>query len=141
MKKILFILAITVLFTSIESPSNAQVIKVGGGAELRTEPPAAFFIKATYNLDVIDENLGTSVDFMLLPQLEANLDFHYSFLNNFGMNGYGLAGLNYGRQAGANIGAGFMYNLNKTFDAFGEVKYIVKSSPEASIKLGVLYYL
>jgi len=141
MKKLIFILTIAALSLGIQCKSSAQLIKVGGGAELRTDPPAAFFVKATYNLGFWDENIGTSIDLMLIPKLEANLDFHYSFLNDFGIRGYGLAGFNYRTYLGFNAGAGFMYNINDDFDAFGEVKYVIKNSPEASIKIGLLYYL
>ena len=141
MKKLMLITAMAFLAFAMHKSANAQVIKVGGGAELRTSPPAAFIVKATYNLGVLDESLGTSVDFMLIPDLETNLDIHYAFLNDFGIKAYGLGGVNYFGNFGVNIGTGVNYNISDALDAFGEVKYIIKNDPEASIKIGVLYYL
>jgi hypothetical protein len=141
MKKLFVIISLIIFAHLIPKESNAQMIKVGGGAELRSQPPAALILKATYNMGFFDENLRSSVDLMVLPDFEGNLDFHYSFLNEFGVNGYGLAGMNFAKNLGANVGVGFMYNIQETLDAFGEVKYIIKNSPEASIKIGLLYSL
>jgi hypothetical protein len=141
MKRLSFFIIISIAFIILTKISNAQVIKVGGGMELRTNPPVGLIAKATYDLDIIDENLGSSLDFMLIPELEANLDIHYSFVDDFGINAYGLGGLNYGNDLGINVGGGFIYHLTDQYDAFGEVKYIIKGNPEASIKLGILYYL
>lgn len=141
MKKATLIILFLVALSGFYTKSQAQVIKVGGGMELRSEPPIALITKATYRLDFLHENLRSSIDLMVLPDFEANLDFHYSFLSDFGINGYAIGGLNFASNLGGNVGAGIMVNLSERLDAFGEVKYIIKSSPEASIKLGILYNL
>ena len=135
----------TLLFFSlflVANQTQAQIIKVGAGAELRGRPPAGLIGKATYRLDFIDENLRSSVDMMLLPELEGNFDIHYSFLSNFGINAYGIGGVNLASNLGANVGAGFMYGFTERIFGYWESKYIIKQiEPEASIKIGVLINL
>lgn len=121
---------------------QAQVIKVGAGAELRGRPPAGLIAKTTYRLDLIDEDLRSSLDMMVIPKLEGNLDLHYSFISNFGFNAYGIGGVNLSSKLGANIGTGFMYSFTEQIYGYWESKYIIKKSePEASIKVGVLINL
>ena len=122
--------------------SQAQVIKVGAGGEFRGRPPAGLMAKATYSFDFIDENLRSSADMMVLPELEGNLDIHYSFISNFGFNAYGIGGVNLASNFGANIGAGLMYSFTERIYGYWESKYIIKQDePEASIKVGVLINL
>ena len=128
--------------TAISEQSQAQVIKVGTGAELRSDPPVGLIAKATYRLDFIHENLRASADLMLIPELEANMDVHYSFFSNFGFNAYGLGGVNIGPTFGTNVGAGLMYDFTERIGGFWESKYIIRSiNPEASIKVGILVKL
>jgi len=142
MKKII---VCTLLFFSlflVAKQNQAQVIKVGAGAELRGRPPAGLITKATYRLDFIDENLRSSIDMMVLPEFEGNFDIHYSFLSNFGINAYGIGGVNFASKFGANLGAGFMYGFTERIFGYWESKYIIKKiEPEASIKIGVLINL
>jgi hypothetical protein len=142
MKKVFCFITLLLAITAISKQSQAQVIKVGTGAELRSDPPAGLIAKATYRLDFIHENLRASADLMLIPELEANMDVHYSFFSNFGFNAYGLGGVNIGPTFGANVGAGLMYNFTERIGGFWESKYIIRSiNPEASIKVGVLVKL
>ncbi len=135
----------TLLFFSLflfSKQNQAQVIKVGAGAELRGRPPAGLIAKATYRMDFIDENLRSSLDMMVLPKIEGNFDIHYSFLSNFGVNAYGIGGVNLATNVGANVGAGFMYEFTERIFGYWESKYIIKQiEPEASIKIGVLINL
>lgn len=134
-----------ILFASLflfSKHNQAQVIKVGAGAELRGRPPAGLIAKATYRLDFLDENIRSSLDMMVLPRVEGNLDIHYSFLSNFGINAYGIGGVNMASNFGANVGAGFMYGFTERIFGYWESKYIIKKiEPEASIKIGVLINL
>lgn len=142
MKKFFFFIIFVVVFTTISLQTRAQVIKAGTGAELRYEPPAGLIAKATYRLDFIHKNLRASADMMIIPDLEANLDIHYSFFSNFGFNAYGLGGVNAGPTFGANIGAGLIYEFTERINGFWESKYIIRSiHPEASIKVGALVKL
>jgi len=122
--------------------TQAQVIKMGAGAELRGRPAAGLIAKTTYRLDFIDEKLRSSFDMMVLPRLEGNLDIHYSFFSNFGINAYGIGGVNLASNFGANVGAGLMYSFTERIYGYWESKYIIKQiEPEASIKIGVLIKL
>jgi hypothetical protein len=142
MNKLFCFITLLLAFTVISEQNQAQVIKVGTGAELRSDPPAGLIAKATYRMDFIHENLRTSADLMVIPELEANLDIHYSFFSNFGLNAYGLGGVNVGSTFGANVGAGLMYGFTERIYGFWESKYIIRSiNPEASIKIGVLVNL
>lgn len=138
--KILFIGSF--FFLLIQTISYGQNFKVGAGTELRSNPPISMFIKATYDLDFLNENLRTSIDLMVLPPVEGNLDFHYSFFREFGIDAYGLAGVNWGKYVGGNLGAGVLVNIaEEKLDALGEVKYLITHKPQASIKLGLFYNL
>ncbi len=141
MKKYFIVLLIIVLASASFKNTYGQTIKTGVGAELRSDPPVGAILKVTYDLDFLIENLRTSVDFMFLPKMEGNLDFHYSFLDDFGFNAFGIGGLNIANKLGGNIGAGVQFEIIEDIDGFGEVKYIIKDAPEASIKIGVLYRL
>lgn len=142
MKKFFCFITFVVAFAAISTQTQAQVIKVGTGAELRSNPPVGLIGKATYRLDFIHKNLRASADMMIIPELEANMDIHYSFFSNFGFNAYGLGGVNIGDTFGANIGAGLMYEFTERINGFWESKYIIRSiHPEASIKVGVLVKL
>lgn len=142
MKKFFFFITLVVAFTAISKQNQAQVIKVGTGAELRSAPPVGLIAKATYRLDFIHKNLRVSADMMIIPELEANLDIHYSFFSNFGFNAYALGGVNAGDTFGGNVGAGLMYGFTERIHGFWESKYIIRSiHPEASIKVGILVKL
>ena len=141
MKKIKFIAATAVLLLALQLQGHAQMIKVGGGVELRSDPPVGMITKITYDLGVLDPNLRVSLDAAIIPDFEGNLDMHYSFVKDFGFDAYALAGLNMASVLGANAGAGVNFELSKSLDAFGEVKYLINRSPQASIKLGLLYKL
>lgn len=134
-----------ILFFSVflfSKNSQAQVIKVGAGGEFRGRPPAGLIAKATYRFDFIDKDLRSSLDMMVLPELEGNLDIHYSFISNFGFNAYGIGGVNFASNFGANVGAGLMYSFTERIHGYWESKYIIKQiEPEASIKVGVLINL
>ena len=121
--------------------AQSQVIKVGAGSELRTNPPVSMLTKITYNLGVISPDLRISGDFVFLPGFEGNLDLHYSFINEFGFNAYALGGANFAKKIGVGLGGGVNIQVTEELDAFVETKYIIKHTPEASIKLGLLYYL
>jgi len=141
MKKIVLILIFGYCFMGISDFAQGQVIKVGLGAELRSEPPVGMIGKATYRLDFIHKTLRTSVDMMVIPEFEANLDMHYSFFSNFDINAYGIGGLNIENELGANVGAGLMYGFTERILGFWESKYIIKNKPEADIKIGILLKL
>jgi len=141
MKKLTFLAAVTLLLLAIPIRGQAQTIKVGGGVELRSEPPAAMITKITYNLGVLDPNLRISLDAAIIPDFEGNLDMHYSFVKESGFDAYALAGVNMAHRWGGNAGAGVNFELSESLDAFGEVKYLINRSPQASIKLGLLYKL
>ncbi|MFO8235087.1 MAG: hypothetical protein R6U04_06770 [Bacteroidales bacterium] len=141
MKKSIIILVFIALSLASFDKLVGQTIKTGGGFELRTNPPVSIMIKATYDMDFLVENLRTSVDMMFFPDFEGNLDFHYSFLDNFGFNVFGLAGMNIANKLGGNVGAGIGFDIIEDLKGFGEAKYIIKDNPEASIKIGVLYCL
>jgi len=117
------------------------MIKLGGGVELRSDPPVGMITKVTYDLGVLDPNLRVSLDAAILPDFEGNLDMHYSIVKESGYDVYALAGLNIAGQLGGNAGAGINLELSETLDAFGEVKYLINRAPQASIKLGLLYKL
>jgi hypothetical protein len=124
----------------IQTEAFAQNFKVGAGTELRSDPAISMFVKASYDLGFLDENLSTSLDLMFLPPIEANLDFHYSFFREFGFDAFGLAGVNWGDSVGANVGAGVLKNIaEEKIDVFGEVKYLINNNPQASIKIGLFY--
>lgn len=141
MKKFKFLAAIAVLFLAFQIQGHAQMIKVGGGIEFRADPPVGMITKVTYELGVLDPNLRLSLDAAILPDFEGNLDMHYSFVEEGGFDAYALAGLNIAGQLGANAGGGVNVELSEMLDAFGEVKYLINRSPQASIKLGLLYKL
>lgn|GEM_PF-1300713 len=141
MKHIKLFLVIPLFLFAFGQQANSQVIKAGGGVELRSDPPVGMIAKFTYNLGVLDPNLRISLDAALIPNFEANLDLHYSFMREFGFDAYGLGGVNLASNIGINAGAGINIELSETLDAFGEVKYLINRSPQASIKLGVLYNL
>jgi hypothetical protein len=142
MKKFFICITLLILITAFAKNSKAQVIKVGAGTELRSKPPVGLIAKATYRLDFIHENIRASADMMIIPEIEGNIDFHYSFFSNFGFNAYGIGGINLGNQIGGNAGAGLIYGFTERIHGFWESKYIIRShNPEASIKLGVLIKL
>ena len=137
--KLLFTTLILVLAFHIQS--HSQVIKVGGGVELRSDPPVGMITKITYNLGVLDPNLRLSLDAAVIPEFEGNLDVHYSFHREFGVDAYALAGTNFASNISFNAGAGVHIEISENLDGFGEAKYLINRSPQASIKLGVLYKL
>mgnify|MGYP006305953151 CR=1 FL=1 len=121
--------------------THAQTIKVGLGNELRKEPPLSMLTKITYNLEFLDPNMRTSIDFIFLPELRGNLDIHYSFGNDQGVKPYGLGGVSFAVDAGFNMGAGVDIPITEDLGGFSEVKYIFKYNPNLSFKLGLLYTL
>jgi len=141
MKTIKLLFTTLVILLAFHVQSHSQMIKVGGGVELRTKPPVGMITKITYDLGALDPNLRMSLDAAVLPDLEGNLDVHYSFVREFGMDAYALAGANFASNIGFNAGAGVNLEISDSLDGFGEVKYLVNDSPQASIKLGVLYKL
>jgi len=141
MKPIKLFFFIIVIVLAFHAQSHSQVIKIGGGVELRSEPPVGMITKVTYNLGVLDPNLRISLDAAVLPDFEGNLDIHYSFLREFGLDAYALAGTNFASNIGLNAGAGINVEISENLDGFGEAKYLINQSPQASIKLGVLYKL
>ena len=137
-KKILFIFLLVTIFSA---STHAQVIKGGLGNELRLDPPISLLTKVTYDLEFLDPNLRTSVDFIFLPELRGNLDIHYSFLSKDKLNPYGLSGVNFSENSGFNLGGGLNIPITENLDGFVEAKYIFKYDPEASLKYGLLFVL
>ena len=137
--KVFVIIAITSLALSLSA--QGQTIKVGGGAELRSDPPVGLITKITYNLGLLDPNLRISLDAAIVPSFEGNLDLHYSFVREFGFDAYAIGGANFGTTIGGNAGVGVNIELSDALDGFGEVKYLINNSPQASIKIGLLYKL
>lgn len=136
LKKIPFI----ILFLTVFSVSaRAQVLKAGLGDELRLDTPVSLLTKITYDLDFLDPNLRTSLDFIFLPELRGNLDIHYSILSDDKLNPYGFAGVNFSNSSGFNLGGGLNIPITEELDGFVELKYIFKYNPEASLKFGLLY--
>jgi len=141
MKPIKLLFTTLVIVLTFHVQSHSQVIKVGAGAELRSDPPVGMITKITYDLGVLDPNLRISLDAAVLPNFEANLDVHYTFLREFGVDAYALAGTNFASNIGFNAGAGVNLEISKSLDGFGEAKYLINDSPQASIKVGILYKL
>lgn len=137
-KKILFIFLFITMFSM---SSRSQTIKVGLGDELRVNPPVSLLTKVTFDLQFLDPDLRTSLDFIFLPDLRGNLDIHYSFLSKENLNPYGIAGVNFSRMSGFNLGGGLNIPIKKELDGFVEAKYIFRYDPEASLKFGLLFIL
>jgi len=135
------ILVAAVLFFAVHYQAKSQTIKAGGGIVVRSQPKAGMVTKLTYDLGVLDPNLRLSLDFMVIPPIEANLDVHYTFLRNSSLEGYALAGTNLANPTGLNAGGGLNFDLSPSLDGFGEVKYLINPSPQPAIKLGILYHL
>lgn len=136
----LFVSTLLIVF-ALSTQTQGQEIKLGGGLELSSSPPVGMVTKVTYHLGALHPNLRISMDAAVLPELQANMDVHYSFMKEMGMDIFALGGANFQRPFGVNIGSGIHVEMSKSLDAFGEVKYIIGSSPQPSIKLGVLYKL
>ena len=141
MKTIKALIIAAILLVAFNLNTHGQTIRVGGGAELRSDPPVGLITKITYDLGIFDPNLRISLDAALIPSFEGNLDLHYSFVREFGFDAYALAGANFGNTLGANAGVGVNIELAETLNGFGEVKYLINNSPQASIKLGLLFSL
>jgi len=141
MRYVKLLLITTCLLLAFHLQGQAQQIKAGGGVELRSEPPVAMITKITYQLGALDPNLGISLDAAILPDFESNMDVHYSFLREVDFNAYGLAGINFAARIGFNAGIGTNIEISERLDGFGEVKYLINRSPQASIKVGLLYKL
>jgi hypothetical protein len=133
--------AVLLFLVFLSFSAHSQTIKVGAGSELRTNPPVSMLTKITYNLGLIHPDLRISGDFVFLPVLEGNVDLHYSFINEFGFNAYALGGANFAEKIGVGLGGGINIQVTEELDAFMETKYLIKHTPEATIKVGLLYYL
>lgn len=137
-KRIIFIFLVVTIFSV---SARAQVIKAGLGDELRLDPPVSLLTKMTFDLEFLDPNLRTSLDFIFLPELSGNLDIHYSFLSKENLNPYGIAGVNFSSMSGFNLGGGLNIPIKNDLDGFVEAKYIFKYNPEPSLKFGLLFIL
>ncbi|MBS3771572.1 MAG: hypothetical protein V5A47_00290 [Bacteroidales bacterium] len=137
-KKVLFTFLVIILFSM---SARSQAIKAGLGDELRLDPPLSLLTKVTFDMEFLDPALRTSLDFIFLPELRGNLDIHYSFLSKDNLNPYGIAGVNFSRMSGFNLGGGMNIPITNKLDGFVEAKYIFRYNPEASLKFGLLFIL
>ncbi|MFP4619987.1 MAG: hypothetical protein ACLFM7_01640 [Bacteroidales bacterium] len=137
-KKFLFIILFFGLFSVA---ARAQTIKAGLGDELRVNPPVSLLTKITFDLGFLDPDLRTSADFIFLPELRGNLDMHYSIVSETSVTPYGLAGINFSKSSGFNLGGGANVPITDNLDGFVEAKYIFKYDPQASLKFGLLFVL
>ena len=163
--KLLILLTIALVFSSFSSFS--QDVNLGGGLVIGTDRPTfGIQIKGTYGLDMMLENLSTSVGVtVFFPKsvgttdywrLAIDIDGNYTFYSLENFDFFAIAGLNItyykressptllsdasGTMVGLNVGAGVKYKINQKLTAYSQFKYIATVTPYAQgvFTVGVL---
>lgn len=150
-------LILGMLFFSNSNALAQSDFKAGGGLAFGSEAEAiGIQVGGVYN---INEQFNAAADFIIffpdnIDWWELNVNGHYSFVAEDGMNVYGLAGLNYSTvsfnfgqfgsasnsEIGLNIGGGAEFDVDFA-NLYTELKYVLGNNDQLAISAGLRFPL
>jgi hypothetical protein len=161
MKKFTSVFALLFLIAFVNSNISAQNFSAGAGVAYGTDISSfGFSVNGVYSFN---EKMSIAPSYIYFPEVDfvtwsvINVDMHYNFMTENGMDVYGIAGMGItmisfdydweglddlsstSTNFGVNLGGGVSKSISKSLNIFGELKYTLSSGSFLSLNAGVLY--